>query len=415
MKPIEYFRFAFKSLWSRKLRSSLTIIGVSIGIGLYVVLLSQTQGLYESVVGQIKEMGVNNIFLFPLRSDVSLSIIDVNNLRLTGGVSDVVPVVRGTATLTFGGTTAAVSVTGIDFSSLLRTYPGMTSEDGEIPAFPGLFDTLVGHSIAYPPDSNSSDPLIRAGDSLLVRIRVVSGRQVLQTYRYFTVSAVLSQYGISVGGVGPDVGIFIPIEVADSLFNRRGTYNGAIVVVDDVSRTEEVSSSIQQLLGGRFSAISPESIIQNAQTILNQIQFFLGAIAAVSLVVSGVGIANIMYISVIERVKIIGLYKALGMRKLDVAALYVVESGLIGFLGGVFGILIGVLVSAFGLNILPINMPNVGQARLASFVSLSLSPTFTPELFLSGMGIALFVSIVAGLYPAYKASQLEAAQALKYE
>ena len=124
------------------------------------------------------------------------------------------------------------------------------------------------------------------------------------------------------------------------------------------------------------------------------------------------------YISVIERVKIIGLYKALGMRKFDVAALYLVESGLIGILGGTVGILTGLAISAFGLNILPMNIPSAVRTRMPAmggFMSFSISPTFTPELFITAMGIALFVSMIAGLYPAYKASQLEAAQALKYE
>jgi ABC-type antimicrobial peptide transport system permease subunit len=244
-------------------------------------------------------------------------------------------------------------------------------------------------------------------------------------YRYLSVSAVLAQYGIAFGTSGIDGSVVIPLDVANFLFNKRGVYDAAIVVAQDVSMVSDISTAIQNVLGGRFSTISPSQIVQSAQSILGLVQVFLGAMAAVSLIVSGVGIANIMYISVMERVKIIGLYKALGMKKWDVAALYIVESGLIGFLGGTLGIAIGVLVSAYGLNLLsfglsptsvtPTGISQAAQAQMASLSSFSFAPTFSVDLFATAMTIALLISIVAGLYPAYRASQLEPAQALRAE
>ena len=130
-----------------------------------------------------------------------------------------------------------------------------------------------------------------------------------------------------------------------------------------------------------------------------------------------------------ERVKIIGLYKALGMKKWDVAALYVVESGLIGILGGLLGITVGFLISAYGLNLLSLMTSGASgattgattgfgaaaQAQAANLSSFSFTPTFSIGLLSTAMAIALLVSIVAGLYPAYRASQLEPATALKTE
>jgi ABC-type antimicrobial peptide transport system permease subunit len=113
------------------------------------------------------------------------------------------------------------------------------------------------------------------------------------------------------------------------------------------------------------------------------------------------------------------------MRKWDVAALYVVESGLIGLLGGLLGIAVGYLVSAYGLNLLsfgvsstpvaPTGITQAAQAQMASLSSFSFSPTFSLELLVTALAIALLVSVVAGLYPAYRASQLEPAQALRAE
>jgi len=429
MKPAEYVRFAAKSLWSRKLRSSLTIVGISIGIALYIVLLSQTQGLYDAIVGQIGQIGASNIFVITFRRDVTLSVVDINNLYAVAGVSRVIPLIQGQAIMTDGGHTAAVSVLGMDFLDLADAYPGVTAQDGEIPSTPGFFTALVGYRVAYPPNSNTTDPMVRSGDSAMLKVLVQSGTQTTTTYRYLSVSAVLSQYGISFGGYGVDVSVIIPLDVAGFLFNKRGTYDAAIVVAQDVSMVPGMSTAIQDVLGGRFSTISPGQIVQSAQSILGLVQVFLGAMAAVSLIVSGVGIANIMYISVMERVKIIGLYKALGMKKWDVAALYVVESGLIGILGGLLGITVGFLVSAYGLNLLslvtsgasgattgaPTGFGGAAQAQAANLSSFSFTPTFSIGLLSTAMAIALLVSIAAGLYPAYRASQLEPAQALKTE
>jgi ABC-type antimicrobial peptide transport system permease subunit len=425
MRPTEYVRFAAKSLWSRKLRSSLTIVGISIGIALYVVLLSQTQGLYDAIVGQIGRMGASSIYVISFRRDVSLSLVDVTNIYMIPGVVQVIPLVQGQATLSSGGNTMAVSVLGMDFADLEVAYPGLTTQDGEIPSTPGLFAALVGHRVAYPPNSNTTDPLVRSGDSVMLRVLVQSGTQITPVYRYLSVSAVLAQYGIAFGTSGIDGSVVIPLDVANFLFNKRGVYDAAIVIAQDVSMVSDISTAIQNVLGGRFSTISPGQIVQSAQSILGLVQVFLGAMAAVSLIVSGVGIANIMYISVMERVKIIGLYKALGMRKWDVAALYVVESGLIGLLGGLLGIAVGYLVSAYGLNLLsfgvsstpvaPTGITQAAQAQMASLSSFSFSPTFSLELLVTALAIALLVSVVAGLYPAYRASQLEPAQALRAE
>jgi len=425
MKISDYLRFSMRSLWSRKLRSSLTIVGISIGIALYIVLLSQTQGLYDAIVGQIGQMGASNIFVITFRRDATLSVVDINNLYMVAGVSRVIPLIQGQATMTSGGNTAVVSVLGMDFVDLAEAYPGVTAQDGEIPSTPGFFTALVGYRVAYPPNSNTTDPVVRSGDSVTLKVLLQSGAQTTTAYRYLSVSAVLSQYGISFGTSGVDGSVVIPLDVAGFLFNKRGTYDAAIVVAQDVSMVPDMSKAIQDILGGRFSTISPGQIVQSAQSILGIVQVFLGAMAAVSLIVSGVGIANIMYISVMERVKIIGLYKALGMRKWDIAALYVVESGLIGLLGGMLGIAVGFLVSAYGLNLLSFGMPQTAgastgipqaaQAQMANLASFSVTPTFSVELLTSAMVIALLVSIVAGLYPAYRASQLEPAQALRSE
>lgn len=429
MKPTEYVRFAAKSLWSRKLRSSLTVVGISIGIALYIVLLSQTQGLYDAIVGQISQMGASSIYVLSLRRDASLSIVDLSNIYQVPGVSQVIPMIQGQATMTDGSNTVAASVLGMNFADLGVAYPGVTAMDGEIPSTPGFFTALVGYRIAYPPNSNTTDPLVRSGDSVMLRVLVRSGTQTTTTYRYVSVSGVLSQYGITLGTSGVDTSVVIPLEVANYLFDKRGTYDAAIVIAQDVSMVSDMSTAIQSVLGGRFNTISPGQIVQSAQSILGLVQVFLGAMAAVSLIVSGVGIVNIMYISVMERVKIIGLYKALGMKKWDVAALYVVESGLIGILGGLLGITVGFLVSAYGLNLLSLvtsgasgattgattGFGAAAQAQAANFSSFSFTPTFSIGLLSTAMAIALLVSIVAGLYPAYRASQLEPATALKTE
>jgi len=426
MKPAEYVRFAAKSLWSRKLRSSLTIVGISIGIALYIVLLSQTQGLYDAVVGQISQMGANTIYVLSSRSGSSLSVADISNIYQVSGVSEVIPIIQGQAAVTDGSYTTAVTVLGMDFADLNVVYPGVTAIDGEIPTTPGFFAALVGYRVAYPPNSNTTDPLVRSGDNIMLRVAVRSGTQTTTSYRYVSVSAVLSEYGISLGASGVDSSVVMPLDVANYLFDKRGTYDAAIVIAQDVSMVSDVSTSVQSVLGNRFTTISPGQIVQSAQSILGLVQVFLGAMAAVSLIVSGVGIVNIMYISVMERVKIIGLYKALGMKKWDVAALYIVESGLIGILGGLLGITMGFLISAYGLNLLSLATSGAttgtttgfgaaAQARAANLSSFSFAPTFSVGLLTTAMAIALLVSIVAGLYPAYRASQLEPAQALKTE
>lgn len=401
MKALDLFKISFVALKARKLRASLTILGVIIGTATVVALISQTQGLMGYVTEQVNKAGVSTIFIFPEARTVTLSLTDVENIRRMQGVKYVTPFIRGFATLTVEGASTNLMVIGIDNEMLPVIFKDLTVFEGNLLSAYDYVGMVVGYKVAKPPGSEKAFASI--GQLISVKTTVVVGGELSTSERLFRVEGVLSEYGAALF-LPIDEAAFTSLPAASILF-RKHYYDGIIVIAETVNDVDPIMEMIQRVYGEDVRAISPSQILESFRLIMSQIELFLGSIAAISLLVAGIGIANIMYISVYERIRVIGLFKALGTKSRTILMLFLVEAMWIGLIGGVLGCLIGAATSQligamlFGGGVLPWN----------------IQPVFTPELITMAIGFALLISIVAGFYPALKAAKLDPVASLRHE
>jgi putative ABC transport system permease protein len=222
------------------------------------------------------------------------------------------------------------------------------------------------------------------------------------------VSGVLQKVG-GFGLAGPsDTGVYIPLAQAETFF---GTNQCEMIIVQlknsNNATITDVSQAITNYFGGQVTVISSTAVLSLLSTIFGTIQLFLGGIAAISLLVAGVGIMNIMIVSLIERTREIGILKALGMKSRTVLSIFLGESAIIGLIGALAGILSGWVLA------------NIVARLLASGAfggtGFKVTPLLTPEVFFGALGFGVVISIIFALYPAWRASKLKPVEALRYE
>jgi putative ABC transport system permease protein len=227
------------------------------------------------------------------------------------------------------------------------------------------------------------------------------------------VSAVLGEIGgFSVGGTPSDSGVYIPISQAQAFF---GTNECNTIIVklknSDQATIDNVSQIITDYFNGEVTVQSATAVLNTYSTIFSTMQFFLGGIAAISLVVAGIGIMNIMIVSLIERTREIGVLKALGMKSRTVLAIFLCEAVIIGLIGAVIGVVAGWSLASVvaGLG------GGFGPARLTASAGLTITPVLTPTVFLGALAFGVGISVVFALYPAWRAAKVRPSEAMRYE
>jgi ABC-type antimicrobial peptide transport system permease subunit len=193
-------------------------------------------------------------------------------------------------------------------------------------------------------------------------------------------------------------------------------FSAIYVIVDSADNVATVQSEIQGAYGTDISVISAGSIASSISAITGQLTIFLGSIGAVSLFVAAIMVANTTYVAVIERTREIGILKALGFRRNQILAMFLSENILIGLIGGLLGTAAGYMLSfVIGGGLFGGGRGGFGAGGGASSTSFASSPVFSPELILFSLFFPIVIAIVAGLYPAWKASKMNVINALKYE
>jgi putative ABC transport system permease protein len=228
--------------------------------------------------------------------------------------------------------------------------------------------------------------------------------------------AVLNEIGgFNIGGPS-DFGIYIPIQQAQSFFETDECNTIIVLLKDDNKATiDGVSEAIKEKFNNQFSVTSATAVLDIISAVFSNVEFFLAGIAGISLLVAGVGIMNIMIVSLMERTREIGILKALGMKNRTVLLIFLSEAIIIGLMGAVIGI-----ASGWGLANMVARLGFVGgrlqggnQAALAT--QISITPVLTPTVFLGAFAFGLIVSVIFALYPAWRASKLKPVEALRYE
>jgi putative ABC transport system permease protein len=418
---------AWESMTQRKLRTSLTTLGVVIGIAAIVGLASLGEGFRLEIRQRMQEgfeldvlIVIPGSFTAALRSPFTPQEVDiVGNVT---GVKIVAPLITLPEARIYNETDAKVNaftVGAVNFSEMSQMLPErFVPLEGEIP-FNSENDTLVlGYKTCFLSDGTR---IVNVGDNVTMQIEIK-----LQTPPYtsvnvsktLSVAAILSKGGTP-GITNFDYWAFIPIKTATQLLGVEA-YNIILVKASDVEQSEEIARRVEDTFENPYSVsvLVPIAFVRQVDHILTIVQIFLMSIASISLLVAGIGIMNIMTVSVMERTREIGILKAIGAKSRTVLAMFLSEVMLIGVIGGLIGICTGYGLS-FALSyvlssFMQPQREDVGF-RAMQQQGMTISPVFTPEWTIIAFIFAITICIVFGLYPARKASKLNPVEALRYE
>jgi len=418
MRIQDIFLFSFKALKDRKLRSSLTILGIVIGTSLIVALVASTTGLTSSITAQISKMGVTTLSVMPTSARVRITDEDVIALRSIDGVKEVIPFYSTRLQINYGSTTLSVQVFGLDQNLLYLLYQGLELDRG---SFTDMYDptgAVIGSSIARPPEKEL--PSVDVNEVVLLE-RPSTGRTRGPTYTYL-VSGVLKTFGSS-GFANIDETIFLS-SFGARLTLKLTTYSGAYVIANSPDVVSIVQENLQDYFGNNARIMGAQAMLETVQSITGQLTLFLGGIAAISLFVAGIGTMNTMFVSIMERTREIGVMKAIGYKSGNILTMFLAEASITGIIGGLLGTIVGVLLSFMlsgGLSTVGMGggargvrvSPPMGAGAMGG--AMSFTPAITLELIVFSLLFPIGIAILAGLYPAWRASRLNIVLALKYE
>jgi len=443
MKTVDIFGYSFSAIKLRKLRAALTTLGVIIGIAAIVALLSITQGLQATITGQLNQgLSASTLIVTPGSgggignanagggggadggfggpgggfggggNDNSGFALYVN---YTSDINALSPdIVSSLAVISRAGyvqsenINRSVTIYGIDYNLYAQLYPTtFKTVTGSIPTSPSDVDAVVGTRVNQPGQNGTI--FFNAGDQInLVWTNATVLPPVNETYTA-DVSGVLGKIGgFGIGGPS-DTGVYIPISQAQKFFE---TDQCDMILVQLKNSDNATISGVSKLITDHFSnqvsVISSTAVLSLLTSIFSILQLFLGGIAAISLLVAGIGIMNIMIVSLIERTREIGILKALGMKSRTVLTIFLGESVIIGLIGAIVGIILGWALAEVTARIL-------GSGIFGGGGGFQIVPLLTPEVILGALAFGIGVSVIFALYPAWRASKLKPVEALRYE
>ncbi|MCG3111279.1 MAG: ABC transporter permease [Candidatus Manganitrophus sp. SB1] len=405
MNFFEIFTDAFKNLSTNKLRSGLTMLGVIIGVAAVIAMSSIVEGGQKMTVEMIEKMGTNLLSIrpkklneeelrqFPGRSK-GLRYGDIEQVKaMVPYAEQVTPVINFQSHLKYGDRDYSGMVEGV-----LETYREIRNYDVDRGRFLAAEDsaefkkvTVLGTEIVKEL-FGSADPL---------------GQDVKIGDHRFIVVGILAEKG-SLHGINYDETVLIPATTAMKLFKGNDELNSFIVKVDERRNMKKTDAMIKSILLQRHDGVedfvirSQDELVRNTELIIFTFRVILGGTAALSLLVGGIGIMNIMLVTVTERTGEIGLRKAIGASRRAILTQFLIESVAISLIGGIIGILLG---ASLGL----------GFGWLASRAITGWNAVLLPSAVFLGFFFAMAVGITFGLYPAFKASNLDPAEALRYQ
>lgn len=401
MNVVDIIVLAFKALKERRLRSALTILGIAIGPAAMVAIIGTTEGYMDKIVSQLQSLGQNTIVVFPAK-DYKLSDYDVNRLKGIKGVSTLTPFYQTRGEIKKpDGSAMKVDIYALDLHLLNKIIVGSEILEGTIPP-PTLYTSCVaGINVTT---GKGGVRYYGVNDVVSVSVLMLKDDKIVLKKLSLSISAILAPYG-TVFPVNPDSSLFLPLQAGKSLLNYK-YYSGIFVIAESADLVDEVVSSIRSMYGDYVEIISLKEIAKTVNNIINILNNLLFTVSSISFVVAFTGIMSTMFTSVVERVREIGILKAIGYSSFDVLLIFLFESILMTLIGALIGISSGV-VGAHYIAYRPL--------RIAGEWSVVADPKITPELLLRALSLSLMVGISGGLLPAWRASRMVPVAALRFE
>lgn len=418
----ESLRVALGSLMANKLRSALTMLGMLIGVGAVITLLAIGNGAQAAVAAQFNTLGTNLVFVSP-------GTTSQGGVKQQAGNVNTLTAADATAIADPSQVPAAAAVSPELFSFAQVIYQGQNTV-GRVYGVTPDYATVHNYQVSSGSWISDSDLQARAHSVVLGSVVAQTlfggvdpvGQEVNVGGGKTRILLQVIGVGAPKGGTGfdnPDSAIYVPLTTVQSALYRARGASGADAVSQiavkavNAKQVAPLETQIETLLAQRhhedptdstswdFSVTSQQDQIQTSQQVTQVLTIFLSAVAGISLVVGGIGIMNIMIVSVTERTREIGIRKAVGARRQDILMQFLVESLVVSVLGGATGILAGIgvarLVNGHQLN---------GQA---------LQTLVNGQSILLAAGVSVAIGLFFGIYPASRAARMHPIEALRYE
>ena len=390
----ENIKIALTSMVHNKMRTLLSLLGIIIGVGSVVAILNLGQSVSDSITESMNVGGIDMVNIFPTGSARELNVFDEEFgdtlMANVEGIDTVLPAAQSSTRVRRGQDIINVTISGVTSNFFEANNTELLYGD-----YFTAHDNINRRQVVVL-GKDVADDLFPAGNAVGSYVSIFR-----QSSKRYLVVGVLDEKDATLG-TNFNGSVFIPLNTYSQRFRRVTTMSSYTVKVLEGYNATDVSNNIESYLNeivgsDYFSVLSAASLVQMAQDVTNTFSSFLAAIAAISLLVGGIGIMNIMLVSVAERTREIGIRKALGASPRIIMAQFLVEALTLTIIGGIIGILFGVFISYAIINV-------VGWSLHFSYMAIVLSLAFS-----------MFVGVFFGWYPAAKASKLDPIESLSYE
>ncbi|QCT03539.1 protein of unknown function DUF214 [Paenibacillus algicola] len=389
MNILQGLKMALKSIWSNKLRSTLTMLGIIIGVTAVIALVSLGQGTTKEVTEQVESLGTNllTVSITGRGASTTLHYEEAMNLKELEGVQYLAPYNSQNASVKFGNRSVDVSVTGTNSDyALIRDYEvaqGRFLSQIDLDFYQKV--AVVGYSTAQE----------------LFGFNSPVGEFILINGTRYKVVGVLAEKGSTAQGSMDDV-VILPLTAAERLASSKGV-PAIFIQASSPDTIDSVSESVEQEIAKQFRGdpssfriFNQQDTLDTMSSITDTLTVTLAGIAAISLLVGGIGIMNIMLVSVTERTREIGIRKAIGAKRRDILVQFLIESMVLSGLGGVLGILLG-----------------FGTGQLVSSL-MNIPIVYSADTVLTAFGFSVLIGVMFGVFPANKAAKLKPIEALRF-
>lgn len=396
---LEIVKMAFESLLAKKTRTFLSMLGIIIGVATVIAVFAVGKGAQESVSSQFQNLSANSVLIMPNRgrgftSSSKLATSDAQLLLSAEHISSATGAIQGNASVSYGSVDKSYGVVGVDANFI--SISNLTIEQGR-----GIeADDIDNKTNVAVVGSTVVSDLFSDGTSPIGAEITVGGKKI-------EIVGVLKKLGSRIGMISVDSAVIIPSTTAEkSILGSQGQVM-ITTTVDNVDNTAAATSSIVSILRTEhklkttqendFQIMDAGSMVAAAQESAKTMTALLTAIAAITLLVSGIGIMNVMFVTVAERTKEIGIAKAIGGKQADILSQFLLESVILSMVGGLIGM-------GIGQGAIPV---------ISYFNWISMASSWTGPII--GFSFSVLVGVFFGFYPAFKASRLDPVDALRSE